>query len=91
VGWLFNRDRVLFRTHQPPFRTPEWAVGALVDQEGALYRITRWIESPPITLERGGSVHEWEVWGRKASGREIREELAKVAQSLLQDEGVEEP
>jgi hypothetical protein len=91
VGRLFNRERVLFRTHQPPFRSPEWAVGALVGREGALYRITRWRELPPITLERGGSVHEWEVRGRKASGREVREELAKGAQSLLQDEGAKEP
>jgi hypothetical protein len=91
VGWLFNRERLLFRTHQPPFRAPEWAVGALVEQEGTLYRITRWIESPPISLERGGSVHEWEVMGRKASGKEVREELAKGAQSLLQGEDAEDP
>ena len=91
MGLLFNRERVLFRTHQPPFRAPEWAVGALVDQEGTLYRITRWVELPPIALERGGSVHEWEVVGRKASGREVREELAKGAQSLLQGESAEEP
>ena len=62
-----------------------------MEQEGTLYRITRWIESPPIPLERGGSVHEWEVRGRKASGREVREELAKGAQSLLEGESAEEP
>jgi hypothetical protein len=91
VGRLFNRERVLFRTHQPPFRSPGWAVGALVEQESTLYRITRWRELPPVALERGGSVHEWDVIGRKASGREVREELAKGAQSLLQDEGADEP
>jgi hypothetical protein len=90
VGRLFNRERLLFRTHQPPFRTPEWAVGALVEQEGTLYRITRWVELPPIALERGGSVHEWEVMGRRASGSEVQEALAKGAQSLLQGEGAEE-
>ena len=80
---LFNRERVLFRTHQPPFQAPQWAVGALVDQEGTLYRITRWRALRPVALERGGSVSEWEVIGRKASGREVREELAKGAESLL--------
>ncbi len=91
MGWLFNRERVLFRTHQPPFRTPEWAAGALVEQEGTLYRITRWRELPPVALERGGSVHEWEVMGRKASGREVRDELAKGAQSLLEGESAKDP
>ena len=74
---------MLFRSHQPPFRAPEWAVGALVEHEGTLYQITRWRELPPVALERGGSVYEWEVLGRKASGKEVREELAKGAESLL--------
>jgi hypothetical protein len=86
VVWPFNREHVLFRTHRAPFRAPEWAVGALVDHEGTLYRITRWRELRTVTLERGGSVQEWEVLGREASGREIREELAKGAESLLRDE-----
>jgi hypothetical protein len=84
--WPFARERVLFRTHQAPFRAPQWAVGALVDHEGTLYRITRWNELRPVTLDRGGTVHEWEVLGRKASGREVREELARGAESLLRDE-----
>jgi hypothetical protein len=86
VAWLFNRERVLFRTHRPPFRAREWAVGAVVDHEGTVYRITRWRELRPVSLERGGSVQEWEVLGRKASGREVREELAKGAESLLRHE-----
>lgn len=57
-----------------------------MEHEGALYRITRWRELRPVPLERGGSVFEWEVLGRKASGREVREELAKSAQSLLSGE-----
>lgn len=85
MGRLFNRERALFRTHRPLFRAPEWAVGALVDQEGTLYRITRWRELPPVALERGGSVREWEVMGRKASGGEVRDELARGAQSLLRE------
>jgi hypothetical protein len=56
-----------------------------VDLEGTLYRLTRWRELPPVALERGGSVHEWEVMGRKASDREVQEELARGAESLLRD------
>jgi hypothetical protein len=87
VVWPFDRERLLFRTHQPPFRAPQWAVGSLVDQQGTLYRVTRWRELRPVALERGGSVQEWEVLGRKASGKEVREELARGAQSLLRDDG----
>jgi hypothetical protein len=90
VGLPFKRERVLFRSHQPSFRVPKWAVGALVDHEGTVYRVTRWRELPPVALERGGSVHEWEVMGRKASGREVREELATGAESLLRDEGADD-
>ncbi len=88
--WPFNRESVLFRTKRPPFRVPEWAVGALVEHKGKLYRVTRWRELPPLTLERGGSVSEWEVIGRRASGREVREELAKGAESLLRREDTDE-
>ena len=91
MGLLFNRERLLFLSHQPPLWMPEWAVGAFVDHEGTVYRVTRWRELPPVALERGGSVYEWEVMGRKVSGREVREELARGAESLLRDEGAEEP
>ncbi len=84
--WPFNREHVLFRTKRPPFRVPEWAVGALVQHKGKLYRVTRWRELPPVKLERGGSLHEWEVIGRKASDKEVREELARGAESLLRNE-----
>ena len=87
MAGLFKRERVLFRTHQAPFRAPQWAVGALVEHEGTLYQITRWIELRPVSLVRGGSVFEWEVLGRKASDKEVQEELAKSAQSLLRDQG----
>jgi hypothetical protein len=85
VSWPLCRERVLFRTHQAPFQATQWVVGALVDQDGALYRVTRWNELRPITLDRGGTLREWQVWGRKASGREVREELARGAESLLRD------
>ena len=52
---------------------PQWAVGALVEHEGTLYRITKCKELRPISLVRGGSVLEWEVLGRKASGKEVQE------------------
>ncbi len=61
-------------------------MGSLVEHEGTLYRITRWKELPPVTLARGGPLHEWEVWGRKASSEEVREELARGAESLLRDD-----
>jgi hypothetical protein len=86
VTWSFAREKVLVRTHRAPFQAPQWAVGALVDKDGTLYRVTQWRELRPITLDRGGTLREWEVLGRKASGREVQEELARGAQSLLQDE-----
>jgi len=52
------REKALFRTHRPPFKTPEWAVGAVVQHQGALYRVTRWQELRPVPLNRGGSVGE---------------------------------
>jgi len=86
VVWPFDRERLLFRTHQAPFQAPQWAVGALVDVGGTLHRVIRWRELRPVTLERGGTVREWEVIGRKASGKAVREELARGAESLLRDE-----
>ena len=52
----------------------------MVQHEGELYRVTRWVELRPVPLERGGSVGQWEVWGRKLSDREVRKELADVAE-----------
>lgn len=88
--WPFDREKVLFRTKRSPFRVPEWSVGALVEHKGKLYRVTRWKELPPVTLERGGSVYEWEVIGRKASDKEVREELAKGAESLLRHQDADD-
>ena len=87
MAGLFKRERVLFRTHQAPFRAPQWVVGALIEHEGALYRITRWNELRPVALDRGGSVLEWEVLGRRVPGKEVRDELVQGAESLLRDEG----
>jgi hypothetical protein len=83
VGWLRRREQLLFRTHEPPFREPAWAVGQLLQHEGRLYRVTRWVELRPVLLERGGSVGEWEIWGRRMSDREVRRELAQAAERML--------
>jgi hypothetical protein len=83
---LFRRERALFRSHRSLSGAPEWALGALVEHEGTVYRVTRWRELPPVSLDRGGSVREWEVWGRKASSQEVRDELAGAAQTLLKEE-----
>lgn len=80
---LLRRERPLFRTHEPPFRHLAWAVGQLVQFEGRLYRVSRWMELRPVLLERGGSVGEWEIWGRRVSGRELRRELAGAADQML--------
>jgi len=71
------------RTHEPPSRQPAWEVGQLVQQEGRFYRVSRWAELRPVLLERGGSVGEWEVWGRRVSDREVRRELEKAADQML--------
>jgi hypothetical protein len=83
VRGLRGRERLLFRTHEPPFCNPAWAVGELLQHEGRLYRVSRWVELRPVPLERGGSVGEWEIWGRKVSDRELREELAGAADRIL--------
>jgi hypothetical protein len=83
VRRLTGRERLLFRTHEPPFREPAWTVGQLLQHEGRLYRVSRWVESRPVPLERGGSVGEWEIWGRTVSDRELRKELAGAANRML--------
>lgn len=83
---LIRRERPLFRTHEPPFRNLAWAVGQLLQHEGRLYRVTRWVELPAVLLERGGSVGEWEIWGRRVSYRELRKELLGAADRILDRE-----
>jgi hypothetical protein len=74
---------VLFQTHQPPFRSPSWAVGRVIQHGGRFYRVTRWVELRPVALERGGSVREWELWGRRISDRQIRREVVCAAEAIL--------
>ncbi len=79
---LRRRERLLFRTHESPFGNPAWAVGRILQHEGELYRVTRWVELRPVLLERGGSVGEWEVWGRMLSAAEVQEELNRLAEQM---------
>lgn len=84
------RERVLFETHEPPFRAPSWAVGQVLQCEGRLYRVTRWVELRPVPLERGGSVGQWEVWGRRVPYRDIRREVVSAAEAILGGERSDE-
>ncbi len=86
MGLKSKRDRLLFRTHEPPFQKPGWEVGQFVDLDGKVHRITRWVRLRPVLLERGGSVGEWEVWGRAVSDKELREAVAEAADKLLGSE-----
>ena len=81
---LRPREKALFRTHRPPFNSPDWAVGQVVQHDKALYRVTRWEELRPVPLKRGGSVGEWQVWGRKLTDEEIRQELAEATERMLE-------
>lgn len=78
-----NREKALFRTHDAPFNRPEWEVGEIVDHKGKLYRVTRWLELPPIKLHRGGSLKVWEIWGRVVTDDELEEDLDRAARELL--------
>jgi hypothetical protein len=83
---LGHRGRSLFRTHEPPFRTAHLAIGRIIEHEGGFYRVTRWVELPLVHLERGGSVGEWEIWGRKVSARRLRREVLGAAEAILAEE-----
>lgn len=83
--WRLRGERFLFRTHKPAFQTPEWAPGQLVECGGVPYRITRWEERARVPLARGGSVPEWEVWGRPADPAELRAAAVEAAERILHD------
>ncbi|MGI5940145.1 MAG: hypothetical protein ACOX8V_05605 [Thermoleophilia bacterium] len=86
MRWFRDRETLIFVTLDPPFRRPEWAAGELIDYEGKPYRVTRWVERPPVRLKRGGSVREWEVWGRRVSVRRLRAELSAATDRILKGE-----
>lgn len=59
-------------------------MGQVVQHDKALYRVTRWEELRPVPLKRGGSVGEWQVWGRKLTDEEIRQELTEATERMLE-------
>lgn len=85
-----SRERHLFDTHKPPFRSREWGIGRVVEHEGRLYRVTKWVVLPSVALDRGGSVGQWEVWGRRVSDRQIKQDVVSAAQAILGDSDTEE-
>ncbi|GAB4258163.1 MAG: hypothetical protein Kow00122_15880 [Thermoleophilia bacterium] len=84
-------ERPLFRTHTPAFQVPEWEVGELVEWEGRVFLVTRWLELPAVPLNRGGSVQEWEVWGRPVEADSLEAEVAGAAERILREATGERP
>lgn len=80
-----RKGRLLFTTHEPPFRDGDLAAGRITEHEGRFYRITLWVELPPVPLERGGSVGEWQIWGRRVSKSRLRREVVGAAEAILGD------
>jgi hypothetical protein len=81
---------VLLRVNHPEFQDPQHKVGSLVEHDGGLYVVTRWVELPPIHLNRGGSVEQWEVYGRPADDTDVATVVSEAAERLLaedQDDG----
>lgn len=78
-----KKGRLLFTTHEPPSRDGDLAVGRIIEHDDRLYRITVWVELPPVPLERGGSVGEWQIWGRRLSKRRLRREVVGAAEEIL--------
>lgn len=83
MGLFMSKERHLFDTHEPEFNSPSWAVGRIVEHEDRFYRVTRWVELPPVALDRGGSVGQWQVWGRRISERQMRREVVSAAEAIL--------
>jgi hypothetical protein len=88
--WRIQGERLLLRTERPYYQEPGLGVGRIVDHEGRFFRITRRVEEAPIRLERGGSVPQWQIWGRPVSQAELREEERR-ARSRQTEEPQSEP
>ncbi len=86
-----TNERPLFRTHQTEFQDPARAVGSLVDHEGTLYVVARWEELPRVPLNRGGSVREWQVYGRPADPDAVEAAMGRAAERILADAERSEP
>jgi hypothetical protein len=87
--WFRNEvggDRLLFVTHVPEFQAPHWRPGEFVDHQGEVFVVTRWVEGRRVPLDRGGSVQEWEVWGRPVRPEEVGSAVEGAAQRVLAEE-----
>lgn len=62
-------------------------MGEIVEQGGAMFVVTRWIELPPTHNARGGAIPEWEVWGRAARAAEVSAAVANAAARILEEAG----
>ncbi len=78
-------ERPLFRTSTPPFQARQWDVGELVEWEGRVYLVTRWVELPPVPLTRGGSVQQWEIWGEPLAEESLEAEVSQAAERILRE------
>lgn len=58
-------------------------MGETLPWRGRLYRVTRWEEVAPVTLERGGTTKTWDVWGHPLSEREVQAELDRATAAIL--------
>jgi hypothetical protein len=79
-------ERLLFVTHVPEFQAPQWRRGEFVDHQGEVFLVTRWVEGRRVPLDRGGSVQEWEVWGRPVDPEEVGSAVEVAAQQVLAEE-----
>ena len=86
MRWFQRKEAPLFRTYQPSFRAPGWAVGQVLQHKGHLYRVTRWEELPPVHMERGGSVSEFQIWGTRLSDEEARSELLDAVDRITEED-----
>lgn len=84
-----SNERPLFRTHHTELQDPASAVGALVDHEGTLFVLTRREELPPVPLNRGGSVREWQVYGVPADPDAVEAAIGRAAERILSDAELE--
>lgn len=83
-GW---GEKPLLRVHHPPFQEDKYRMGALVPHEGKTYVVTRWVERDPVHLARGGSVPEWEIWGREVSDAVTDAAVHEEAERILREAG----
>lgn len=76
-------ERLLFITHSPEFQAPQWRVGEFIEHEGGVYVVTRWSQGSVVPLNRGGSVQQWEVWGRPVDPEDLAATVDQAAERIL--------